>query len=91
MIAEYLDLIVGVTDNFSDDLYDLVGTLEYIDTLESRISPLRIRVNVHDNQLDSLERQLTRIQALEATDTFNIWYTHRPCRSTIASKKSVMM
>jgi len=69
MIAEYLDLIVGVTDNFSDDLYDLVGTLEYIDTLESRISPLRIRVNVHDNQLDSLERQLTRIQALEATDT----------------------
>lgn len=68
MIAEYLDLIVGVTDNFSDDLMDLVGTLEYIDTLESRISPLRIRVNVHDQGLDNLEKKLTRIQALEATN-----------------------
>jgi hypothetical protein len=63
MIAEYLDLIVGVTDHFTDDLAKLVGTLEHID---NNYDPfiVDVYVNVHDRELDSLQRQLSASQAL---------------------------
>ncbi len=67
MIAEYLDLIVGVTDNFSEQLSKLTVQLEYIDTNYDGMT-IDIDVDVDKNQLNRLEGQLTRLQALETSN-----------------------
>lgn len=67
-VAEHLDLITNVKDNFTSPLMRLSGLLEEVGLLADELDPIRIRVNVHGEQdLRQLERRMTSVQAMEAT------------------------
>ena len=64
--AEHLDLITNVRDNFTDDLTRLSGLLETVGQQADALTPVRIRVVVHDRQLRQLQRRLAATQGMSA-------------------------
>jgi len=69
MPSEYLNLIANVTDAFSDELLELGTMLEGVGEMADRIDPIRIDVEVYDNELDQL---MGKMGVLDGLSTENI-------------------
>ena len=70
--VEHLDLITSVHDDFTADLMRLSSLLETAGQLGDRLSPIRIRTEVYDRDLDQLLAKMTALEAMDTRQTFNV-------------------
>lgn len=66
--VENLEIVIGVIEQYEEELAKLLATLEVIERQAERVDDIDITVDVHDAQLNALAAKLAAMQAMEFGD-----------------------